>query len=838
MSRRDHWLDLFSRAVHVARIRSFVAWQRLITRTRTEHMQTQLPPPPAASGSIARRLAPMFTRTAASPATRGQPARKAVPPAVPRRPKPPTRWRDFTRRIRLAPLAGAQAGLYIGWRRLGLRIVTQIHIDEFHSIRQAAAAAAVGFVNQVLAEQRCAPVAKLADLARYRDVPCEPIRAYQDDREAVSFMVSRLLLNVHVPARVRAEPEFVDEVRQSDLVEIVSYIDLDGALEFIGPRKVSHLSSMTVGGRRFHVSNRYVDNMLGQLLQGIRFPLESNAVDRRVVSEVLGQLQLSDLVSIQPIVGTLSYYQVIDDALFLDRDTCQAAVDAVMKFELPLISNKLVEPWMIEAIVADSTLLSDWVESVCRLSIAAIDRLTITDRNYVANIASFEDEWPFIGRFPFVPNVCPAQDITEIASVLDKFYDIIPSLPVTGLSLFDHYATVDERFYGALTGQEYVWQMYDEIVLPLGSNSAVDIIDEIITVLKLGSLAEFVPAATDIIDQFAPKSSEYYGNQQIVDSVFEWLLSETGFPVCANQITDDLVTEIVDARELTEILSEMSELKPLRNFELADTLLYTSEATTANVIDSILVEFDDELPICRNETQPGIVAEIVEGLDCCDCPDWLELSAFNSVIPSERRIDLDSSPIAVSVLNGATDHLPIETTRDFCADATIDEIVSRIQPLSYFEFSMTDTIHLQVYEAPDEVEESLDRVVAMLMDMVLQTDVLPFLPAWADVETSELDAIVSPIVSEVRLERVAAFRIDPLSDLKRREVPPTVTANMLVQRLLWQFVLPDCPVRSRDIDDLLDALGPGQDPRMGSEEPLPEEAAAMLSSFRPKAGLP
>jgi hypothetical protein len=57
-----------------------------------------------------------------------------------------------------------------------------------------------------------------------------------------------------------------------------------------------------------------------------------------------------------------------------------------------------------------------------------------------------------------------------------------------------------------------------------------------------------------------------------------------------------------------------------------------------------------------------------------------------------------------------------------------------------------------------------------------------------------------------------------------------------VHQLLWQFVLPECPVmRPVDIDDFLDTLPPGQDPYMDLEEPLPEEAVEMLSSYRSKA---
>jgi hypothetical protein len=689
--------------------------------------------------------------------------------------------------------------------------------------------------NDTLAEQRCPPVARLTELTRYRDVPCERIGEYCDDREVISFMVNRLLLNVSVPSPVRGVPELVNDVQVSDLVEIASHVDLNGSLEFIANRKVPYLSSMTIGGRMFHVSNRHIDDLLRQVLRVIRFPIESNTVELHVGREMLQLLQFNDLVSVGPIMRGLKNYNVMENAIFVSRKVWRAAVDALMNFELPLIGNE-PQDTAINAIFADSAFPTDCIGMVGQVRIRAIDCFTITDENRAANAVHFEDEWPLIGRFPLTANVCPVGDIAEIASILDKFNDVIPSLPGSGFSLFEHYATLDERFYAALVGQECVSDLYREIVLPLGSNSADSIIDDILVGLKFDSVAEFVPMATDPFDRFVPKASEYYGNQPNIDSVFEQLWSEIGFPVCANEVPDGLADEIIEAHELMKILTEIPELEPLHRFELGDTLLYTSQTIANNLIDCILLEFDSELPICQNETLPGIGAEITDGLDCCDCPDWFELGALNLIVPSERRIDFEFAPIQLSILNTTTCHLPIEITRDFCNDATINEIINMFQPFCFFAFSMTDTTHLQVYEAPEEVEESLDDIATKLMGMVLQTDVLPFLPAWADIESKELDAIVAPIVNEVSLAGVAALRVDRLCDLKQTEVPPTITPNMIVHQLLWQFVLPECPVmRAVDIDDFLDTLPPGQDPHMDLEEPLPEEAVAMLSSYRSRA---
>jgi hypothetical protein len=78
------------------------------------------------------------------------------------------------------------------------------------------------------------------------------------------------------------------------------------------------------------------------------------------------------------------------------------------------------------------------------------------------------------------------------------------------------------------------------------------IIDDIIAGLKFDSVAEFVPPAADPFDHFAPKASEDDGNQQNLDSVFEWLWGEMGFPVCANEVSDGVVNETVEAPRIDE----------------------------------------------------------------------------------------------------------------------------------------------------------------------------------------------------------------------------------------------------------------------------------------------
>jgi hypothetical protein len=205
----------------------------------------------------------------------------------------------------------------------------------------------------------------------------------------------------------------------------------------------------------FQVSSRDVDGLLRQLLLDIRFPIESNTVERHVGCEMLQRLQFTGLVAVRPVLRVLNNYNVINNSRFLNRKVWRATVDAVMNVELPLIGNE-PQDRAINPIFADSTLPTDCIGVVDRVGIGAIDWFTVTDENCAANTVRFEDEWPFLEPFPLIANVCLVGDVPEIASVLDNFDDIIPSLPVSGLSLFENYAALDERFCSALSGQECV----------------------------------------------------------------------------------------------------------------------------------------------------------------------------------------------------------------------------------------------------------------------------------------------------------------------------------------------------------------------------------------------
>jgi hypothetical protein len=245
----------------------------------------------------------------------------------------------------------------------------------------------------------------------------------------------------------------------------------------------------------------------------------------------------------------------------------------------------------------------------------------------------------------------------------------------------------------------------------------------------------------------------------------------------------------------------------------------------------------------------GILEEIAGGLGLC--PDPLVLSAGPLALVDAwyRRIDFDFPPITEWVFAESVDPLPL--CRNEYASRDIGEIVLCLDtpedPLVVPEFRGRDVEPLAAFEAPPDIDADMAGLANDLLNLILKTDVLPFMPVCEDVHGDEFDflfegifsqAVITErgyrnVVPDLRVERIEAFS-GPVPD-----VPRLVRAGDVVDDLLWEFVLPELPVRRTLIDEYLasavDDLELNTDTDFSSEEPLPDEVARLCRIYRPAA---
>jgi hypothetical protein len=217
--------------------------------------------------------------------------------------------------------------------------------------------------------------------------------------------------------------------------------------------------------------------------------------------------------------------------------------------------------------------------------------------------------------------------------------------------------------------------------------------------------------------------------------------------------------------------------------------------------------------------------------------------------PLERRIAFPLPPVADDPRAAALPRLPLARNAHAAGDLALAVrcVDTAADPLRICAFAFAfavDVRPLAALEAPPDGPPDLAAAAGRLAALMLRTDVLRFLPCFADVNGDELRFVLGPDVPEPRLEAVVAqIRPDRIRALSGppSDVPRLVSAADVVDRVLWEAVLPEMPVgpvaeaRECAIDDLLasavDDLRVDTDSEFSSEEPLPEDVALLLQMY-------
>jgi hypothetical protein len=175
-----------------------------------------------------------------------------------------------------------------------------------------------------------------------------------------------------------------------------------------------------------------------------------------------------------------------------------------------------------------------------------------------------------------------------------------------------------------------------------------------------------------------------------------------------------------------------------------------------------------------------------------------------------------------------------------CVESPTDPL---LEPLH-----LPDADPLLHYEAPDEVEAEVDLIVHRLIALILAGDVVAFVPILTDVHGEEWESVLNRLISAPVLHSDArdyansTLTVDRIIHISGPvpDRPILVTADDVVGRILRQELLPELPVRRREIeeliDDELDDIDLEQPEFDDEEEDLPEEIVRMIT-YRPKRAI-
>jgi hypothetical protein len=288
----------------------------------------------------------------------------------------------------------------------------------------------------------------------------------------------------------------------------------------------------------------------------------------------------------------------------------------------------------------------------------------------------------------------------------------------------------------------------------------------------------------------------------------------------------------------------------LESFELDDTHSLVGDTAVARVMENILLEFDPELPLELNLLPPGIASDVIADLNVFDIlMTPLDFRALLCVVPTHRRIDFRAWPRAIDMFRILTTALPIgsnECNAEMLADI-LHCIESPNDPL-LSPFPLPDVGPLFVYQAPDEVEAEVDSIVKNLVAMILAEDIVRFVPVLTDIHDTEWESVLDSLISAPVLVSDAfdyarnTFSVERIMHITGPvpDRPTLITADDLVGRLLWQTLLPEVPVRLRELEefisDELDEFAIGSPSFDEEEEDLPEEIVRMIV-YKPKRAI-
>jgi hypothetical protein len=448
---------------------------------------------------------------------------------------------------------------------------------------------------------------------------------------------------------------------------------------------------------------------------------------------------------------------------------------------------------------------------------------------------------------PFRHNVPADRDIVKTAHKFEAICNVAV-LPLAGAVAFSDFRSKDASVYGSITSEAVISAMASGFLWPVSANAVeTGVVDDVLVAFEMFSnVSDLARISRGLFEEVDPRDPTFYGNSQNVSEARTDLWDTLSLPVLPNDVTEPQMEGITNSPEIYDVQPFVTQVRnPLEYFELDDTHLYTGDIVIAQVIEDVLVEFDPELPLVPNALPAGIADAAIADLDVCSIPITpLGLGALAGVHPYHRKVVLDRETYECIVDNGI-DRLPL------CANsstpALLDEILAccdtKEDPM-FCQLPLEDALPLVVLEAPDEVDADVDELVACLMGMILQMDVVPFVPAMDDVHDEEFTSVIGDLISipgldEALSDATAALGVHRITNLggPLADMPVLVTPDEVVWNMLWQFLLPEMPVRPREIEefiaDELDELDI-QPSELGDEEESLREEVEKLLTYRPK----
>jgi hypothetical protein len=770
------------------------------------------------------------------------------------------RWQRFAdtvvRSTVLTHVRTAHKSLYSHWRIITRLVIVFIHHQAWKTKRtllKTAPEAALKYVNRYLRSERYPRIANLSQLSRYCDVPRQSMKKtmeFEHFDECFAWLVNRILKRSLVPSPMSTDrSDIAETVTDEEPDEIASTIDFELTFGFFTNLRVQHLTllvEVAEGGQIVQLQNRLIDRKVTEMLRAIRLPIELNNPEKDMAEEMLRQVRPEILLrGIGQLISGLGRYVVLDNAWFIDQVIVDFEISNYLEPELPVVNNLLPDQ-AVQEITIDDRIVTDCMDGILGMSPVnggTVDLFQITNKMGWANstdlIAEMLDHAHV--HCPVRANVPSAEAIRKIAQRFAPLCNV-DIVRIERPPIVDYFRTKDASLYGSLTSEALTAAICLEILWPVDANridcdSLADIIADFPMIID-HSL--FSTVDTALFQVVRPKDPVIYGNPDDVFDIRTDLLDAMPLPLNANAVTRRQLSEIIDSKFICSVAPFVAQVRnPLESFELGDTHLYTRESVVASVIDSILFEFDPDLPLLLNLMPFGVPEEVVDGLDVCSHPLPYDLRALRAVHPFERRVPLDTEPDAESIFVTAGTPLPVDS--NLCSDVALSAILECLdtpaEPLAC-ELPLTDVWSLLAFEAPDEDDVDIEALAQRLLQMILLADVTPFVPVLGDVHGVEFDTVIGDLLSMPGLARMThgIWGIDKITEISGpvSDRPVLVTAEDVVVRLLWDLLLPEIPVRPRRIEEMIEDELDEIDFANEEEMPeLPEELEIMLS-YKPK----
>jgi hypothetical protein len=733
-----------------------------------------------------------------------------------------------------------------------MRVLASIHIAHFHEKRKKVLPLALDCVNAYLTREHWRNVSSLPELVAFRDVPNQAVPEYIHEDESLAWLVNQALSRYQVPMPIEKSQKAVSSITVDDAFEIVCHIDFDSAFDIFATPKVAHLASVTVemtaGNRRLQVSNRFIDYHVSKWLHAIRLPFESDKAHEHAGREIWNGIISGEtffvfaLKYLRPMGGRMFAYDVIDNIVLIDGDNVNSLISGALTPALPVVYN-LVPNGAIDDIAADDFLVPDSTRDLWTYTAVGarpVDHFQQTDKEGEAAATDVLNDSLFdvLGRLPFKDNIADRAAVVAVSLRFLPQCDLTAALPPPDTSIFEYFHLKHQALYASFAGEYACAGFLAEIAWPLADNTASSsMVSDVLSIFDFTNVTDYYPRFNPVMGAFIPRDPVYYGNPADVTAERSSLWLSLMLPVVGNAVSDLQLFEITDVPAIFDIsVFVRPVLSAVEIFEFDDTHLYTSDATVAQVIDGILCELDPDLPLDPNLIPSGVIDDVVSQLSFWANPLTLSPDALEGLHPWERVIDFRFPPLAERFFWANVLPLSPNGTNAVQLSAILECLDSADFPLAHFDFPLADSLPLVHFEAPIDSEEDLTALAYQLIAMILRADIAPFVPVMTELAGLEFNSVLNGLIDVGDVEPVVAqWRIERMARLAGpTAVPRLVRPEDVVTELLWGTLLPQMPLRTAEIDELIAAAVDDltiEEAEIDSAGPLPNEVEALLTKY-------